>query len=122
MKTASIEFVTFDAGDVITTSTKLGYFSATLRDSGDKPLTDQRFFYLGSDAGTYYFIDPKSIPVPSGFDWFVIQSAEYYDDDGINYVLDVDGTKVQPTGSGYKNLEDYEALRTWLQGMATPMP
>ena len=124
MQKAEMELVTFDAQDVIATSgpgTPLGYFASSVRGAlgGDPFNGSEDFFLLGDVDGKNCYIDKEGL---SASPYYIINSAEYYIDDkwnDINYILDTTDTRTEPTGSGYKKLEDAGAILSWLMGIAT---
>ncbi|MDO4983020.1 MAG: hypothetical protein Q4E35_05625 [Eubacteriales bacterium] len=134
IQNTEMEFVAFDAQDVIATSgTPLGYFSTAILDAEGWTLAssvNSSFGHRISDFGdlTYWIDYDGGYTLPSvyggAYKFYVINSAVSYtygdDSSNIYFDLDADGMDDAPTGAGYKNLADYNEICSWLIGIATP--
>ena len=127
MQKAEIEFVVFDAQDVITTSgpsALFGYFEATLEDGDGGTFADfgsstkRRTFYFPGDEFSTYINFTKDAGARDA-DYYIINSATYEFDEVMEYRVTLTCTDDKPTGSDYKKLASPLAVLEWLQKVAT---
>jgi len=111
MKGARIEFVPFDAQDVIATSGK-PYFSKDITNYNGDTLESFAGGVFPLDSEDNYWIHTERSGMDPISNFYTLNSADWYFDISTYYVLDVTPHTDEPSGN---ELADYTALLDWLK-------
>ena len=117
MQNVEMEFVTFDAQDVITTSGQV-YFSASVNSYDDTPLnqllTGDPASYASLNEDNTMFLESKSGKDLTGdWNWYKINGAtKRTEDDSLYYTIDADGIMDKPKTGDFKTT--LKEIISWL--------